>query len=45
MEGIRAMVEMSKNRESFIGLTPARYVSGSFGVPGMKNKKNVTLSI
>ncbi len=42
-DGIRATLEINKYVLSVMGVRPATYVNRSFGVPGMKNRKNVRI--
>lgn len=44
IDGNLAKVEISKNLSGFIGNSPPIYTSRSFGVPGIKNSKNKTVS-
>ena len=41
IEGIFAIVEIKIYGKNFIGVKPATYEIRSFGVPGIKNKRNV----
>ena len=40
-EGIRAIMEIIRNSCSLIRVRPAKYVSKSFGVPGIKNSRKI----
>ena len=45
IDGILAIVDSNINLLIFIGSNPDKYVSKSFGVPGIKNRINKTVSI